>query len=97
MHTVIIGAGGVGGYFGGKISNSGQKVTFVVRGKHLENIQQNGLQVNSIDGDFTTHPFLVTDTISQVEKADIILICTKSWQVAETAKTITPILKQKDY
>ncbi|MEW7278812.1 2-dehydropantoate 2-reductase [Aquimarina sp. 2201CG1-2-11] len=93
MHTVIIGAGGVGGFFGGKISNSGQKVTFVVRGKHLENIQQKGLQVKSIDGDFVTHPYLVTDTIAQVEKADIVLICTKSWQVTETAKSVIPILK----
>ncbi len=94
MHIVVIGAGGVGGYFGGKISNSGQKVTFVVRGQHLENIKQYGLQVKSIDGDFVTQPFLVTDTMTKVDKADVVLICTKSWQVAEAAKSILPILKE---
>lgn len=93
MHTVIIGVGGVGGYFGGKIANSGQKVTLVARGKHLEAIQKDGLQVKSINGDFVVRPHLATDTIDIVEKADIILICTKSWQVPEAAELIKPILK----
>jgi 2-dehydropantoate 2-reductase len=94
MHTIIIGVGGVGGYFGGKISNSGQKVTLIARGKHLEAIQKQGLQVKSINGDFVTQPFCATDTIDTVEKADIVLICTKSWQVAEAAKLIQPVLKE---
>ncbi len=95
MHTVIIGVGGVGGYFGGKISQSNQKVTLIARGKHLEAIIQNGLQVKSIDGDFVTRPFLATNTIDEVEKADLILICTKSWQVPEAAELIKPILKDE--
>jgi len=94
MHTVIIGVGGVGGYYGGKIAKSGQKVTLVVRGKHLETIQKKGLQVNSIYGDFNVQPFMATDDINTVEKADLILICTKSWQVAEAAKQVIPILKE---
>ncbi|WP_378179337.1 ketopantoate reductase family protein [Aquimarina sp. SS2-1] len=93
MHTVIIGVGGVGGYFGGKITQSGQKVSMIARGKHLEAILQNGLQVKSIEGDFVTQPFLVTDDIQKVEKADLVLICTKSWQVKEAAALIKPILK----
>ncbi|AXT62234.1 2-dehydropantoate 2-reductase [Aquimarina sp. AD10] len=94
MHTVIIGIGGVGGYFGGKIIDSGQKVTLVARGKHLEVILKDGLQVKSIAGDFIAHPFMVTDSIDKVEKADLILICTKSWQVKEAGALIKPILKE---
>ena len=94
MHTVIIGIGGVGGYYGGKISHSGQKVSMVARGNHLKAIQQNGLQVKSIDGDFVTTPYVATDNIGEVEKADLILVCTKSWQVVEAAKLIQPILKE---
>lgn len=94
MHTVIIGIGGVGGYFGGKIIDSGQKVTLVARGKHLEVIRKDGLQVKSIAGDFIAHPFMVTDSIDKVEKADLILICTKSWQVKEAGALIKPILKE---
>ncbi|WP_298548575.1 2-dehydropantoate 2-reductase N-terminal domain-containing protein [uncultured Aquimarina sp.] len=70
MHTVIIGIGGVGGYFGGKIANSGQKTSMIARGKHLEAILKNGLQVKSIDEDFETRPFLVADDIKKVDKAD---------------------------
>ncbi len=94
MHTVIIGVGGVGGYFGGKIANSGQKVSLVARGRHLEAIQKKGLHVKSINGDFVAHPFMVTNNINQVEKADLVLICTKSWQVAEAGELIAPVLKE---
>ncbi|MBQ4801798.1 2-dehydropantoate 2-reductase [Aquimarina sp. MMG015] len=94
MHTVIIGVGGVGGYFGGKISHSGQKVSMIARGTHLQAILNNGLKIKSIDGDFETKPFLVTDDIKKVDKADLILICTKSWQVIEAAELIKPMLKE---
>ncbi|WP_299313450.1 2-dehydropantoate 2-reductase [uncultured Aquimarina sp.] len=94
MHTVVIGIGGVGGYFGGKIANSGQKVSLVARGEHLEVIRQKGLKVRSIEGDFVTRPFLVTDDIHKVKKADLILICTKSWQIQEATEFIKPILKE---
>ncbi|WP_299182771.1 2-dehydropantoate 2-reductase [uncultured Aquimarina sp.] len=93
MHTVIIGVGGVGGYFGGKISHSGQKVSMIARGNHLQAILNNGLKIKSIDGDFETQPFLVTDNIEKVDKADLILICTKSWQVKQATELIKPILK----
>ncbi|WP_299605073.1 2-dehydropantoate 2-reductase [uncultured Aquimarina sp.] len=93
MHTVIIGIGGVGGYFGGKIAFSGQKVSMLARGAHLEAILQDGLQVKSIEGDFITAPFLVTHDIHQIDKADLILICTKSWQVKDAAEIIKPLLK----
>lgn len=93
MHIVIVGVGGVGGYFGGKIANSGQKVTLIARGKHKTAIAEQGLQVKSINGDFTVAPHAVTDNIDDVEKADLILVCTKSWQVQEAAALIKPILK----
>lgn len=94
MHTVIIGVGGVGGYFGGKIAYSGQKVTLLARGKHLEAIKKKGLVVKSIKGDFSVKPYQVTNNIDIVEKADVILVCTKSWQVREAARQIQPILKE---
>lgn len=93
MKIVIIGAGGVGGYFGGKIAKAGYDVTFIARGKHLEAITTNGLQVKSIDGDFTVFP-KVTDDISSVKNPDLIILGVKSWQVVEVAQQILPILKR---
>ncbi|MBN2965500.1 2-dehydropantoate 2-reductase, partial [Sulfurospirillum sp. T05] len=46
MKLAIIGAGGIGGYFGAALANAGHEVTFVARGAHLEAMQQHGLHVS---------------------------------------------------
>ncbi len=56
MKIAVVGAGGVGGYFGGKIASSGYDVTFVARGEHLKAIRENGLKVISFLGDFYRPP-----------------------------------------
>ena len=94
MNIVVVGAGGVGGYFGGKLAQAGYDVTFIARGKHLEAIQQNGLQVKSINGGFKVHP-KATNTIEEIENPDLIILATKSWQVINIAKQIKTILTEK--
>ena len=47
MHIAIVGTGGVGGYFGGRLAQSGQHVTFIARGAHLNAIKDNGLNIIS--------------------------------------------------
>jgi len=56
MKIVVIGAGGVGGYFGGKLAKTGNTVSFIVRGKILRAINDNGLLIKSINGDFRVYP-----------------------------------------
>lgn len=90
MKIVVIGAGGVGGYFGGRLALSGNDVTFIARGKHLEAIQTNGLLVKSILGEFTIKPAKVTNDYSVVNTADLVLIATKAWQVKDVAREIAP-------
>jgi 2-dehydropantoate 2-reductase len=91
MNIVVIGAGGVGGYFGGKLAQAGFNVTFVVRGKTLEAIKTNGLQVKSITGDFVVHP-KVTDTISEIKNPDVIILGVKSWQVDAIVIQLKPVI-----
>jgi len=91
MNIVVIGAGGVGGYFGGRIAEAGFDVTFIARGKHLEAIKNNGLQVKSIDGDFVVHP-KVTSDINDIENPDLIVLGVKSWQIVDVAKQLKPIV-----
>jgi 2-dehydropantoate 2-reductase len=91
MKIVIIGAGGVGGFFGAKLVKAGFDVTFIARGKHLQAIQNNGLQVKSIEGDFVVRPKVI-DNISEVKNPDLIILGVKSWQVGEVALQIKPIL-----
>ena len=53
MKIAIIGAGGVGGYFGARLAAAGEDVTFIARGAHLEAMRKNGLRVLSALGDLT--------------------------------------------
>jgi 2-dehydropantoate 2-reductase len=94
MNIVIYGTGGVGGYFGTRLVQAGNNVTFIARGKHLEAIQQKGLQLKSIKGDYLVKPANVTDTISEVKDIDLVLICVKTWQLAEVAEKIKPVLSE---
>jgi 2-dehydropantoate 2-reductase len=91
MKIVIIGAGGVGGYFGSKLSLAGYNTTFIARGETLEKIRENGLQVKSIFGDFHVYPH-VTDNYEVIKEAELILLCVKSWQIEAIARKIKPLL-----
>lgn len=92
MNIVVYGTGGVGGYFGARLAESGNNVTFIARGKHLEAIQKNGLQLKSIKGDCLVKPAQATNDISEIKNIDLILVCTKTWQLKEVAKIIKPVL-----
>lgn len=82
------GVGGVGGFFGGKLTLSGNKVTMIARGAHLKAIQENGLIIKSITGDFTCRPYLVTDDLSVIETPDLVIFGVKSWQLEQATKDI---------
>ncbi len=92
MRIAVFGTGGVGGYFGGKLAQSGEDVTFIARGKHLEAIRQNGLCVKSIDGDFRIQPAQATDDPRQVGEVDVVLVCVKTWQVPDAALEMKPMI-----
>ncbi len=93
MKIAIIGTGGVGGYFGGKLATSGNNVTFISRGEHLKAMQTNGLKVKSIQGDFLVHPVNASDDLRQVKNCDLIILCVKAWQVKEVMNKIKVSLK----
>jgi 2-dehydropantoate 2-reductase len=92
MHIVIFGAGGVGGYFGGRLAKAGETVTFIARGDHLQAMLSSGLIVESINGDFTVQTIIATDDTLKVRDVDAILVCVKTWQIPAAAKAILPML-----
>jgi 2-dehydropantoate 2-reductase len=86
MNIGIIGVGGVGGYFGGKIckpaSAQGTNVYFVARGKHLDEIRKKGLHVSTAtEGDWLCRPTLATDRIGELPILDVCLLCVKSYDL----------------
>lgn len=92
MEILVYGIGGVGGYFGGKLAKAGYDVSMIARRKHLDTIRKNGLEVESINGNFTVHPKLATDDVSEVPTPDLVILGVKSWQITEAAKDIKPII-----
>jgi 2-dehydropantoate 2-reductase len=94
MKIVIIGTGGVGGYFGGKLAKAGYDVTFLARGEHLKAIQKNGLTIKSIQGDFKVDPVKTTDSLNTIGSADLVILGVKAWQVRDISKDLTPVIKR---
>jgi 2-dehydropantoate 2-reductase len=78
MKIAVIGTGGVGGYFGGKLANAGFDVTFLARGKQLEALRKNGLFVKSIAGNFHVENVKAVEKIEEIGPSDLILLAVKA-------------------
>ena len=92
MKFAIFGAGGVGGYFGGRLAQAGQDVTFIARGTHFAAIRESGLRVESVSGDFTIHPASVTDSPQSLGVVNVVVLATKAWQLSEALEQLRPLL-----
>lgn len=88
MRIAVFGAGAVGGYFGGRLAQAGEEVIFIARGAHLGALQNQGLRVDSIKGDFLIGAAQATDDPAQVGVIDAILVSVKAWQVLEAAEAM---------
>ena len=93
MRVLVMGAGGVGGYYGAVLHRrGGHDVTFVARGEHLDAIRLRGLRVESVaSGDFTVHP-AVTERPDSAHEADLVLFCVKGYDNAEAIPLIGPVV-----
>jgi 2-dehydropantoate 2-reductase len=92
VRIAVIGAGGVGGYYGGLLARQGHEVTFLARGAHLEAIRRNGLQIKSVHGDFIVSPAQATDNLAHIGPVDLILFCVKAYDTERAAQAIKPII-----
>lgn len=84
-----MGAGGVGGYFGGLLAKAGEDVWFVARGQHLQAMREHGLMVRSIAGDFST-PVKTTDDPMEIGRTELVLFCVKTYHTEEALARLNP-------
>ncbi|HSB80311.1 MAG TPA: 2-dehydropantoate 2-reductase [Candidatus Methylomirabilis sp.] len=91
MRFAIMGSGGVGGYFGGRLAQAGEDVTFIARGAHLEAIQKSGLTVKSVAGDFQVRAEATNDPGS-VGPVETILFSVKGYDTEAAGRQIRPML-----
>lgn len=92
MKIAIIGTGGVGGYYGGRLAQAGHTVTFLARGQHLKALRSQGLTVKSVSGDFHLPEVQATDTLASIGPVDLVMLGLKAWQVKELAPQLTTLL-----
>lgn len=97
-HIVVIGLGGVGGYFGFKINKFNEvsqefHITFVARNQTFHAIKERGLVLHSVElGDGTTKPDSVIENISDITKPDLVLICVKSYDLENVCRQLQKVI-----
>src|SRR6478735_3671906 len=92
MKIAIFGSGGVGGYFGGRLAASGEDVTFIARGAHLNALQQEGLRISSPLGDAHVAKVQATDRPQAIGPVDVVLFTVKLYDVETAAATLAPLI-----
>jgi len=92
MRFAILGSGGVGGYYGARLSRAGHDVTFIARGAHLRVIRERGLTVRSSAlGDFTVRAAAEEDP-SRIGRVDVVLVAVKAYDNETALPLIAPML-----
>jgi 2-dehydropantoate 2-reductase len=93
MRILVLGAGGVGGYFGGRLAESGADVTFLVRERRAAQLAERGLVIESPLGNATvTSPRTVTSAASGVAPFDVALLTCKAYDLASAIDSIAPFV-----
>jgi 2-dehydropantoate 2-reductase len=91
MKILVMGSGGVGGYFGGRLASSGEDVTFVARGDHLRALQANGLTLTGPSEEINVKARAV-EIPADAGPVDLVLFTVKSYDTESVAEQINPCL-----
>lgn len=94
MKVAVVGAGAVGGYFGGLLAKGGADATFIARGERLEALRAKGLTVKSGKGDFSIR-IDATDDPTEVGPVDLVLFCVKSYDTESAIRQALPMVGQE--
>ncbi len=97
MRIAVMGAGALGGYFGGRLANAGHDVSLIARGAHLEALQAHGLRVLSPKGDLHVTDIRATADPSEVGEVDVVLFAVKNRDVEGAGTAILPMMGADSY
>ena len=86
MKIAIMGAGGIGGFYGGLLARAGENVAFIARGTHLDAMRNNGLRVLSHFGDFDLPTVNATDDPAQVGPVELVVMAIKAYGLEAAAR-----------
>lgn len=94
MRIAVMGAGAIGGYYGGRLAQAGNDVTFVTRGEHLRAIRAAGLTLRGPAGDSVISGAQATDEPAQIAPVDVVLFSVKLYDTEDAARAIKPLLSK---
>ncbi len=92
MRILVMGSGGVGGYFGGRLAAAGNDVTFVARGSHLAAMRENGLLLDSLLGEALVKPAKAVLDPAEAGTPDIVIFATKMVDAEAAAAQLKPVV-----
>ncbi|WP_144109841.1 2-dehydropantoate 2-reductase [Paraburkholderia sp. BCC1886] len=92
MRILVVGAGAVGGYFGGRLAAAGQDVTFLVRGPRAEKLRQDGLVIRSARGDLTLHDVKTVLAGATADPFDLVLLSCKAYSLEDAIDSFKPFV-----
>lgn len=90
MKIAILGAGGVGGYYGGILARAGHDVAILARGAHLEALRTQGLEIRAPEGTFTV-PVQATDDPAALGAVDYAILAVKNYSLAEISPAVRTV------
>lgn len=92
MKVAVVGAGGTGGYYGGRLAAADHEVGFVARGANLDGLRRDGLAVESVKGDFAVAPVRATADSRELGEVDVVLLCVKTTQLPAAIAALPPLV-----
>ena len=92
MKILVLGAGGIGGYFGARLVEKGEDVVFLVREKRKQELERNGMVIKSTKGDFSFQPQLITKDQTGDSIFDLVLFSTKSYHLTQAIEDLKPFI-----
>jgi len=91
MKFLIVGAGAIGAYIGARMARAGLDVTLFARGPHLRAMQEHGVRVRSVDGDFEARP-RIAGALADVGPVDVVFLGVKAHSLTQLAPQLHPVL-----
>jgi len=93
MKIAMMGSGGVGGFFGGRLAHAGYDVCFIARGAHLAAMRERGILIeNKQQGEIRVPRVRATDDPAQIGRVDLVIVSVKLWDTESAAKQIGPLV-----
>ncbi|WP_429841409.1 ketopantoate reductase family protein [Brevibacillus sp. FIR094] len=90
MKVLVLGTGGIGGYFGGRLVESGVDVTFLVRERRYKQLQERGLRIQSIHGDLLLEQPQLIQAGEEAGPFDVVLLSNKAYTLEDSVDAIAP-------